>query len=61
MIDFFDMGGFAPYVWSAYGITLVVMLGNVWAAKRLLAKNLERLKGSTQRGEEPREPKVREL
>ncbi len=26
--DFLLMGGYAPYVWSAYGITFVVLLVN---------------------------------
>lgn len=26
--DFFHMGGYATYVWSAYGIWLVVMIVN---------------------------------
>lgn len=28
MAEFFHMGGYAPYVWSAYGICLVVMAAN---------------------------------
>jgi heme exporter protein D len=32
MKGFFDMGGYAAYVWPAYGVTLVVLLLNVaWA------------------------------
>ena len=27
--EFFHMGGYAFYVWSAYGVTLVVLLLNV--------------------------------
>ncbi len=37
---FFHMGGYAPYVWSAYGIALVVLAYNIispaWQRRRLL-------------------------
>jgi heme exporter protein D len=29
--EFFHMGGYATYVWGAYGITLVVLVANVLA------------------------------
>jgi heme exporter protein D len=29
LAEFFNMGGYAVYVWSSYGITLVVLLANV--------------------------------
>jgi len=32
--EFFKMGGYASYVWSAYGLTLVVLLLNWRAARR---------------------------
>jgi len=35
MADFLAMGGYAPYVWSAFGISLAVLLANVLAARRL--------------------------
>ena len=34
MTEFLQMGGYAPYVWSAYGITLLVLLLNIWSARR---------------------------
>lgn len=34
MIDFLQMGGYAAYVWSAYGITLLVLGVSVWAARK---------------------------
>ena len=61
MIDFFGMGGYAPYVWSAYGITLAVVLVNIWSAKRRLAKNLATSRESIESKDAPREPKVRQL
>lgn len=27
MADFLNMGGFASYVWSAYGVTVLALLG----------------------------------
>ncbi|MFU8797366.1 MAG: heme exporter protein CcmD [Gammaproteobacteria bacterium] len=32
IIEFFNMGGYAIYVWLAYGITVFVLIGNVVAA-----------------------------
>jgi heme exporter protein D len=32
--EFLKMGGYAAYVWSAYGLTLVVLLLNWRAARR---------------------------
>lgn len=29
LTEFFAMGGYAFYVWSAYGITLVVLVANI--------------------------------
>ena len=31
---FFNMGGYAGYVWTAYGRTALVLLWNWWAARR---------------------------
>ncbi len=48
MNGFFAMGGYAAFVWPAYGISLLVLAGTAWqswaawrAAKKRLA-NLER-------------------
>jgi heme exporter protein C len=40
MSEFFSMGGNGAYVWSAYGITLAVLIWNVWAARSRLKRNL---------------------
>jgi heme exporter protein D len=34
MSEFFAMGGYAGYVWSSFAITAVVMLANVFIARR---------------------------
>lgn len=30
MNNFFAMGGYADYVWSAYGLTMLVLVMNAW-------------------------------
>jgi len=42
--DFFQMSGYAPYVWSCYGLTLVVLVGMDWTARRRLREELLRAK-----------------
>jgi len=32
--EFFAMGGYAGYVWGAYGFAAVVLLANIVAARR---------------------------
>ena len=41
MSEFFDMGGYAGYVWPAYGITLAVVVLNIVWARRLLTRSRE--------------------
>lgn len=36
MKEFLAMGGYAVYVWTAYGLTAAVIGANVWLAKRRL-------------------------
>ncbi len=36
MMDFLAMGGYAEYVWPAYGLTLMVIVINMIAARRRL-------------------------
>ena len=55
MAEFFAMGGYAAYVWSAYGIAAVVLVGLVIAtlarrhnSRRSLAA-LEQLRGRGKR------------
>ncbi len=38
--EFLDMGGYAFYVWSSYGITLIVLVANVVGPLRLRRKLL---------------------
>jgi len=41
LAEFFDMGGYAAYVWPSYALTLIVVVLNVVWARRLLAKSRE--------------------
>ncbi len=38
--DTLDMGAYGVYVWSCYGLTLAVLVLNVWLARRSLAEQL---------------------
>jgi heme exporter protein D len=38
---FFDMGGYAAYVWPSYGLTSAIIILNIVWARRLLAKSRE--------------------
>ncbi len=56
------MGGEAAYVWPAYGITLAVIVLNVWSARRKLFNALGEARRSAGRTHPPRsQPKVRQL
>ena len=41
MQEFFHMGGYAFYVWTSYGIALVVLLANIIAPLRQRRKMLD--------------------
>jgi heme exporter protein D len=41
LADFFDMGGYAAYVWPSYVLTLIVVVMNIVWARRLLARSRE--------------------
>ncbi|MCU0975725.1 MAG: heme exporter protein CcmD [Steroidobacteraceae bacterium] len=36
--DFLHMGGYAGYLWPAFGLTLFVLVYNIWSARRSLAE-----------------------
>jgi heme exporter protein CcmD len=38
--EFLRMGGYAGYVWSAYGLTALVLVWNWWAARRSEAEQV---------------------
>lgn len=43
--EFLAMGGYAGYVWSAYGLTTVVLTLNWWRARRREAEELASARG----------------
>jgi heme exporter protein CcmD len=49
---FFEMSGYGAYVWSCYALTVAVLVGNAWAARRRLAATLLRAKRRAQAGVE---------
>jgi heme exporter protein D len=44
MSDFLAMGGYAKYVWPSFGITAIVLILNLLAARRQLQLTRERLR-----------------
>lgn len=44
MDEFLSMGGYAIYVWPSYGITLLVLVGTWWSARRRRAHALKHAK-----------------
>ena len=61
MSEFLQMGGYAPYVWSAYGITLVTLVLNVWWIRRLRRRALEQARNAVEPGAGARQAKVRRI
>lgn len=50
--EFLDMSGYGAYVWSAYALALVVLVSNVWAARRRLREEIVRTRRRLQTREE---------
>ncbi|HET7609462.1 MAG TPA: heme exporter protein CcmD [Gammaproteobacteria bacterium] len=56
------MNGHGAYVWSAYGITLAVLILNVWLARAKHRSALQRARELAAQAEVPRiKPTVRRL
>jgi heme exporter protein D len=49
MPDFLSMGGYAQEVWTAFGVTAVVLIGNLLAARRRQQQTLGQLKARLNR------------
>jgi heme exporter protein D len=61
-MEFIEMGGHGAYVWSAYGITLAVLIINVWLVRAKLRSALRRAQELATQAEAPRkQPTVRRL
>jgi heme exporter protein D len=62
MTEFFQMGGHGAYVWSAYGLTLAVLIINVWLVRGKRRSALLRAQELAAQAEAPRkQPTVRRL
>ena len=62
MIEFLRMGGDGAYVWSAYGITLAVLIVNVWLVRAKHSTALRRAREIAAQAEAPRrQPKVHQV
>ena len=62
MTEFFLMNGHGAYVWSAYGITLAVLVLNAWLARAKHQSALQRARELAAQAEVPRkQPTVRRL
>ena len=61
MSEFFSMGGNGAYVWTAYGITLAVLIWNIWSARSTLKRNLRLAAEQRETTEAPRRAKVSQL
>jgi heme exporter protein CcmD len=60
--EFLQMGGDGAYVWSAYGITLTVLIINVWLVRAKRRAALRRALELATQTELPRkQPTVRRL
>lgn len=47
MHDFWAMGGYGAYVWSSYGLTIVILLANIVAPYRRLRRVLHQIDSTT--------------
>jgi heme exporter protein D len=61
MSEFLAMGGRGAYVWAAYGITLAILLWNVWSAAALHRRNLRQASREANAEEPGRRPKVSQI
>ncbi len=61
MTEFMLMGGYAGYVWSAYGITLLVLIVNVWMAYRYHTKWLKHAQEEDMTKVSARQPIVKRI
>jgi len=50
--EFIAMGGYGGYVWGAFGVTLVLMAGEVFTVVKGHRESLRRARRFAQRGED---------
>ena len=61
MSEFFAMGGYAAFVWPAYGITALVLVANFWWIRRNRANVLDSLRHQPDDVSEESRPTVRHV
>ena len=61
MSELLRMGDDGVYVWSAYGVTLAVLIFNVWWARRRHQGALERARASARDERASKRPTVRQI
>ena len=61
MKEFLAMGGYAAYVWTAYGMTAAVIGLNVWLAQRRYRQALRAARAGRAEAEAVRRPTVRRM
>lgn len=61
MSELLAMGGNGAYVWSAYGITLGVLIWNIWTARRRLGRALAEATQEAGQAEPARQPRVSQV
>jgi heme exporter protein D len=59
--EFLAMGGYAAYVWTAYGLTAAVIGLNAWLAQRRYRQALQQIGRSGSTSRPHRRPTVRKL
>ena len=47
--EFFDMGGYAFFVWTSYGLTLIVIVANIVSPMMQRKKVISRIKRAIKR------------
>ena len=49
MMEFFAMGGYGPYVWSAFGLSALVLVANVVSARIKYRQTVTSIQGQIRR------------
>lgn len=53
MSDVLNMGGYAGYVWSCYGLSLLGLVALAWSSRRRLAQEQRNVQRRAQMGDTP--------
>ena len=49
--EFVHMGGYGFYVWGSYGVTLAILVGETWMARRRHRRAIEAARRAASRNE----------